>query len=63
MPWFRSLTGLLGRMGDTTKALQLIIFELKDVTKAIEFAMEENTDEVPVMSLLPELTITSCGTN
>jgi hypothetical protein len=37
---------LLGKMGDNSKALKLIIERLKDVEMAIDFAKEQNDDEL-----------------
>jgi len=40
------MTLLVGRMGNTKQALQLITNELGDVNKAIEFCKEHNEREL-----------------
>jgi hypothetical protein len=37
---------LLGRMGDNMRALNLIIERLDDVNRAIDFAKEQNDDDL-----------------
>ena len=37
---------LLGRMGNNKEALNLIMEQLNDISKAIEFAKEENDEEL-----------------